>query len=82
MGNKDLDEIINFLSELKDDFSAPKNVRSKVADVITVLKSDGDLSINVSKALNILEELSDDINIESFTRTQIWNIVSMLEKIA
>ncbi|MEA3515341.1 MAG: UPF0147 family protein [Nanoarchaeota archaeon] len=77
-----IEEIKACINELNGDSSTPKNVCNKVGEVLSLLESDGDMSINVSKALNILEELSDDINIESFTRTQLWNLVSLLEKVA
>ena len=82
MPEENLKEIKACINELKEDSSTPKNVRNKVGAVLALLESDGDMSINVSKALNILEELSDDINIESFTRTQLWNLVSLLERVA
>ena len=82
MTDENLEQIKDCIHELQGDSSTPKNVRNKIGEVLTLLEADGDMSINVSKALNVLEELSDDINIESFTRTQLWNLVSLLEKIA
>lgn len=76
-----MNNIKQHLTELIDDSSTPKNVKIKSEEVICILESEGDTSINVSKALNILEELSDENNIESYIRTQIWHIVSMLESV-
>ena len=80
MADEEMEEIEKYIDELKNDSSTPKNVRSKIEAVSGILQAEGDLSINVSKALNMLEEIADDINIDSFTRTQIWNLVSLLEK--
>ena len=82
MTDENLEQIKGCIHELQEDSSTSKNVRNKVGEVLALLEADGDMSINVSKALNVLEELSDDINIESFTRTQLWNLVSLLEKVA
>ena len=82
MTDENLEQIKDCIHELQEDSSTSKNVRSKIGEVLALLEADGDMSINVSKALNVLEELSDDINIESFTRTQLWNLVSLLEKVA
>lgn len=82
MTDENLEQIKDCIHELQEDSSTSKNVRNKVGEVLSLLEADGDMSINVSKALNVLEELSDDINIESFTRTQLWNLVSLLEKVA
>ena len=64
----------------KDDF-IPRNVRSKLEEIIQVLSSDQALSIRVNKALSDIEEISEDANIQPFTRTEIIGIASMLESI-
>ncbi len=73
--------VIESLQELAEDNTVPRNVKSKVEEVISTLKGgDGqDMSININKALSVLDEISDDTNLQSYTRTQIWNIASMLE---
>ena len=78
--NKEMIEgIIETLLELVDDNTVPKNIKSKINEIINVLKKDNDESINISKALGMIEEISDDNNIQPYTRTQIWNIASALE---
>tara|TARA_Y100000310_G_scaffold258452_1_gene266872 strand:+ start:4330 stop:4578 length:249 start_codon:yes stop_codon:yes gene_type:complete len=74
-------EIIDTLSELKEDQSLPKNTGVKLQEVIDVLNSDSESSMKVNKAFNILEGIADNTNLQSYIRTQIWNITSMLEKV-
>lgn len=78
--NKQIQEIINALSELLDDSTVPKNIKTKVENTIKVLK-ENDVSMGVDKARQELDEIADDSNIQPYTRTQVWAIVSMLEKV-
>ena len=75
--------IVEALQELTNDNTVPRNIKSKIDDIIGILKEDNgqDMSIKVNKALSELDDISDDTNLQSYTRTQIWNIVSMLEMI-
>jgi len=77
---KKVEEIISALTELLEDTTVPKNIKTRVENAINALKED-DVSIGVDKALQELDEAADDVNIQPYTRTQIWGIVSMLEKI-
>lgn len=77
----ELDIVITSLSEIKEDITVPKNVRSKIESIIVTLKEDIELSIKINKTLNDLDELSNDVNLQSYTRTQIWNAISLLEKL-
>lgn len=81
MSEDNLKEVIGVLSELKEDTSVPKNVKTKIENTIEILEGKGELSIKVNKALHELDEVADDSNMQPYTRTQIWNIVSMLEKL-
>ena len=78
---QDLQDIIDVLKELESDNTVPRNIKTSVQNTIKALKSEGESSIKINKALHQLEEVSDDTNMQPYTRTQIWNIVSMLEKI-
>lgn len=77
-------EIIMAISELQEDSTLPRNVKTKLTEVSQILstqeQADG-ASIRINKALDQLSEISDDVNLQAYTRTQIWNIVSMLETI-
>lgn len=80
MEHKDESNIVAMLTELRDDKTVPKNVRSKIEKIISFLNDESEKDIRVSKALNELEEIADDVNLESYTRTQVWNVISGLEK--
>lgn len=79
MTEEDVKEIIDCLTELLSDNSVPRNIKSKIEDIMKSLAQDSDRSLKINKALCILEEISDDNNIQTYTRTQLWNVVSMLE---
>ena len=82
MNMEEIDQIIEAIAELQGDNTVPKNIKAKLQNVATILKSDeANTAVKVNKALDELEEISDDANIQSYTRTQIWNIVSLLESI-
>ena len=74
-------EIIEVLSELLDDVTVPRNIKTKVQSLIDALKGDVDVTLKVSKVLHELESIGDDINLQPYTRTQLFNIISMLEKV-
>lgn len=76
-----IQEITNALQTLRDDESVPKNVRSKIDEIIKELHQEGDLSAQVSKSLHVLDEIAEDLNLQAFIRPQIWNISSMFEKL-
>lgn len=79
----DIEEAIEFMSELSEDSSVPRNVKAKMQIIIATLKktADEDLSLTVNKLLSDLDEMSSDANLDSFTRQQIWSISSLLEGI-
>ena len=79
--NETLDEAMTALEELSQDTTVPKNIKTKILDIMGMLKNDADLSLKVNKALSELDEINDDANLQPYTRTQIWNIVSLLEAI-
>mgnify|MGYP001615589042 FL=1 len=76
-----LDAVVSSLSEVKEDSTVPRNVRTKIEYVVSTLKEDTELPIKVNKALNELDQIANDVNLQSYTRTQIWNVMSMLEKL-
>lgn len=78
----EVDDVVSVLSELLEDSTVPKNVKSKIQEIIGSLNDNKtDLSLRINKALNVLDEISDDNNIQPYTRTQIWNIASLLESL-
>ena len=75
------DETIEKLQELAEDPNIPKNIKTKIKNIIGILQEDKELPIKTNKALNELDEISNDPNLEAYTRTQLWGVVSVLEKI-
>ena len=71
--------LIEYLGEMAEDQSVPRNVKAKMNEVIGILKSDVDLSIKKHKVGQIFDELQDDSNIDSYTRTQLWSVVPLIE---
>lgn len=83
MSQENLDDIMVFLEEVKEDNSISKNIREKIANIIEILSQDKvELSLRINKVMNILDDISDDITLPSYTRTQVWNIVSLLESMS
>jgi len=75
-----LTSAIELMSEIEDDFSVPRNIRTKVKEIINYFQDDTSIiGIKTSKAIEILDNISDDINVPSHTRAQIWGIMSLLE---
>ncbi|MBI2657259.1 UPF0147 family protein [Candidatus Woesearchaeota archaeon] len=77
----EMDTVIKSLSEIQEDATVPRNVRTKIEAIVTKLKEDTEISIKVNKTLNELDEVANDVNLQSYTRTQIWNVMSALEKL-
>lgn len=76
----DIENIIQALSQIKDDRSVPKNIRASCEECVKDLQDkEEELSVRLNSCISTLDEVSNDPNIPSYTRTQIWNIVSMLE---
>ncbi len=78
-----LNGIIEAMSDLQEDNTLPKNIKSKLQTIGEMLKQETeDQRMVINKALDQLSELSEDVNIQPYTRTQLWNIVSMLESLS
>jgi uncharacterized protein (UPF0147 family) len=80
MSDQDISKILEFLKELEQDNTVPRNIKIKIAEVIQILSNDEDFSIRINKALDELDEVCNDGNLQAYTRTQIWNVVTMLEE--
>ena len=76
----DTDHVIEFLKELSQDISMPRNVRTALCEIKNSLScSDEQIPLRVDAALQRLEELAMDPNISSFGRSEIWNLTSAIE---
>ncbi len=72
-------EIIDLLTELSEDSNAAKNLKLKISHIVSILKSDSDISLKKNKASHELDELASNNEIDSYTRTQLLGIVGALE---
>ena len=77
----ELQEAIEYMSELESESGVPRNVKSKMGMIVKSLQTvkDDELSLMINKLLSDLDEISSDANLDSFTRQQIWSISSILE---
>ena len=75
----DLKPVIDALSELEQDVTVPRNIRSRIGSIIVSLNGSMETPLKINKALDGLEEITDDANIQPYTRTQLWNVISILE---
>ena len=74
-------EIIDLLLEISDDSSSSKNVKTKITHIVSILKSDSDISLKKNKSAHELDELASSHEIDSYTRTQLVGIVGALETV-
>ena len=74
-------EIVEFMREISEDNTLPRNVRQKIGVVIELLTDNGDTSMMINKAMNELEDLVEDRNLQAYSRTQLYNVISQLESI-
>lgn len=81
MADVKLKDAVDFIREINDDDTTPRNIKAKMSHILDILKEDSDNPTKKNKALNELDEIVSDNNIQQYTRTQIWNIVSLLEKL-
>ncbi len=76
-----IENVLYLLQELLNDDQVPRNVKSRVQEVMAILKSKEELSVKKHKAMDKMEEFNDDTNLKAFTRSQIWDVVSQLENL-
>ncbi|MBS3052491.1 MAG: UPF0147 family protein [Candidatus Aenigmarchaeota archaeon] len=77
----DVEPIVKILSEIIDDRSVPRNIRTAAESAKKSLIEDmiNEWDVKLSSAISVLDEITNDPNMPGYTRTQIWNVVSMLE---
>ena len=81
MNSQQILEIVEFMKEISEDNTLPKNIKDKLGTVIEILNTNGDMSMNISKAMYELEDMADDRNLQAYSRTQLFNVISQLESI-
>lgn len=79
---EEINNIVEQITEMREEKDIPKNVKIKLQEVIEILKKDGEeASLKIDKALSELEEISEDVNIPTHVRMYIFNLSSILESI-
>ncbi len=81
MNKQELIQVIEALNELKADNTVPKNIKSRIENMIILLEEDTDHSIKISRVMHEIEGITEDSNVQPYTRSQIFNVVSLLEMI-
>ncbi len=82
MTDETIKQVIETLTQMREDASVPKNVRLKIENAIQALKDETkNIKVKIDKSLQELDNLDEDPNIPVYTRTQIWNMVSLLESL-
>jgi len=80
--NDQLNSIKEMLGEMKDDSSVPRNIRSKINNIISEINNDNcKIDIKISRLLNYLEEISDDPNLPNYIRTEILMGIGILSEV-
>ncbi len=71
----ELQTIIEYLSELKEDSDVSKRFKEKTQRIITILNEPSQMA--VQKAILELEELGS-FDASPYHRTQVWDVIGML----
>lgn len=76
-----MQNVVDLLCQIENDFSVPRNIRVRIRNAINVLEDDSGKSslVKADKAIEELDFVTDDSNLPTYTRTQIWHILSLLE---
>ena len=75
-------EVCALMDPLIDDWSVPKNIRSKIAEAKErILNEKESPDIAIANAIYALDEASNDVNVPLHARTDVWNVISELEKL-
>lgn len=80
MAEEKIQDIIEILAQIEEDYTVPRNVRAKIKNAMLALQEeDKAIEVKINKSLQELDDITDDPNLPVYTRTQIWNLVSALE---
>lgn len=76
-----ISDIVGLLREISEDHHATKNLKLKLAGIITILSSGEGLSLKINKASHELDDLTSNSDLDSYTRTQLMGVAGALETI-
>ena len=75
-----LKHILEFLDQLSEDTSIPRNIRRSATNAKELLlKIKDPLDVRAASAVFMLEDIANDPNLPLHGRTLIWNLISSLE---
>ncbi len=79
----DINEVLVVLSEIEQDDTVPRNIRSKVREATVILQEPTVRTkrVKVDHIIQELDDLGNDPNLPAHTRTQIWEVISNLESV-
>jgi hypothetical protein len=76
------DQAIQTLAQVVSNPTTPKNIKKKLADLISSLRASQDpIAVRAANAISRLDDVSQDPNIPSYVRVTLWQAVSALEGI-
>ncbi len=73
------DALRQMLSNLIEDNSIPKNIRTRIEDVSEKMNEQEDMPTLLSMMTYSLEDIVNDVNLPMHARTSLWNILSEIE---
>ncbi|MBI4140461.1 UPF0147 family protein, partial [Candidatus Woesearchaeota archaeon] len=76
MVSEELNGVVGALKELESDTGLPKNVKTKLNQIIKILEGNEEFLLKKNRALHELESLADDASTPSETRTQLFSVQS------
>ena len=80
MEQDSVNNIVAMLSQIEEDDSVPKNIRSKIKLTRTRLMDNAiETEIKCDRSIQELDDIAKDPAMPGYVRPQIWNILSILE---
>lgn len=79
MTKNNVNEILQSLTEMKQDQSINKSAKDRIDKIMQHLQQDPELGKD--KAIVEIEEMVSANDIEPYLRAQIWNVMSMIESL-
>ncbi|MDO8628600.1 MAG: UPF0147 family protein [Nanoarchaeota archaeon] len=74
-------DILSTLTEIHEDDSIPRNIRTRIRDAAEFLEKNQEKTndLQIDKIIQALDDLGNDPNVPPYTRTQILGVISNLE---
>ena len=80
MSESNISEVVELITEICENNSVPRNVRSSLEIIRASFDNDEvELAVKVDSAIQQTDELGQDPNLSPLVRTQIYNLAFLLE---